>query len=392
MKKQNQAKQNLRIRRIKIKIVGIGGGGAAIVSEVAKGVRGVSFSAVDCDEKCPVRDKNKVRMFQMGTELSGGFGTGMNPELGEKIAQKEKERMAKIFKGQDLLILIASLGGGFGSGAAPVFAELARELKNISLGIFTLPFRFEGEKKEKIAKTALAKLRSDLSGQIVISNERVFQIIDKKTPLRKALNILNKTIISLLSDLVDLISRPGLINIDFADLKTILRGRGRLIWFGSAEKTGANRAEEAIKAIFQNPLWPKPLFEVKRILFNITGSKDLTLKEVQVLSKGVCDLNPRAKIIFGISENPKYNGKIKIMLLAVGPELKEEKTTKKSRAKEKGPEKKKRLLLKTKTEKPKSKTRRSALEIKKEEKQAELEQLSQEKEWEIPAFLRKRFK
>jgi len=452
-----------RPRRIRIRVIGIGGGGSSIVSEIARSVKKTSFLIVDSDHRVVKKGGKNVKVFQLGEDLTGGLGTGMNVDLGERIAQKEKEKIARMFKDQDLVILVASLGGGFASGAAPVFAELTRDFKNISLGIFTLPFRFEGEKKSRIAEEAVEKIKENLSGQFVVANERIFQIIDKKTPLRKALSSLNRSLILMLEDLIEMISKPGLINIDFADLRTILKGRGRLIYFGSAFGQGPNRAEEVVKKVFQNPLSTRALAQgederssstignlgkSRKILFNIGGGKDLSLKEVERISWGICSFNRTAKIIFGISQDSKYNGKIKLTLIEVGDELRSSSRFAKARVgdelrsssrfakarvgdekpgkkraerkpkKERLPEKKevkeekkelspirtkilagkkskkgKRKQIKVVLEKEKKrKIRRSGLEIRKAKKEEEEQEWTKEPEWEIPAFLRRKTK
>lgn len=224
---------------------------------------------------------------------------------------------------------MGSLGGGVASGAGPVFASCCTEQKNISIGIFTLPFQFEGEKKMKIAKKALVDLQDSLSGVIVVPNEKILELVDKKTPLKKSLSALNQVFVGWLCDLMGVISRPGLINIDFADLKTILSGRGKVLFFGEGVAHGPNRAEEAVKNIFQNPFSEGAPVMVKKILFNVTGGKDLGLKEVETVSNQIAKLNPKAKIIFGISEDATYNGKIKVTLLCVSDTEKAEKTEKK---------------------------------------------------------------
>lgn len=393
-------------RRIRIRVIGIGGGGSSIVSEIARSVKKTNFLIVDSDHRVVKKGGKNVKVFQLGEDLTGGLGTGMNVDLGERIAQKEKEKIARMFKDQDLVILVASLGGGFASGATPVFAEIARDFKNISLGIFTLPFRFEGEKKSRIAEEAVKKIKENLSGQFVVANERIFQIIDKKTPLRKALSSLNRSLILMLEDLIEMISKPGLINIDFADLRTILKGRGRLIYFGSAFSQGPNRAEEVVKKVFQNPLSIGNLGKSRKILFNIRGGKDLSLKEVERISWGICSFNRTAKIIFGISQDSKYNGKIKLTLIEVGMEAKQEKKKIKPESEEKAKtqeKKKKPFLAKVKKseekqikvvlkKEKKKKIRRSGLEIRKAKKEEEEEEWTKEPEWEIPAFLRRKAK
>jgi len=381
-----------RPRRIKIKVIGIGGGGSSIVSEIARSISNASFAVVDSDHRVIKKVGRGVKVIQLGEELTNGLGTGMDVNLGQKIAEKGREKITKMLKDQDLIILVGSLGGGFASGALPVFAELTKELKNISLGIFTLPFKFEGEKKMKIAEEALEKIRENLSGQFVVSNEKIFEIIDKKTPLKKALSSLNKSLILMLEDLIEVISKPGLINIDFADLKTVLSGRGRTIHFGSAIAQGPNRAEEIIKNVFENPLSVGNLGKCKKILFNVRGGKDLTLKEVEKISLGICGPNKTAKIIFGISQDLKDNNKIKLTLIQVGErkkekkllpdkstELKKEKVQKK---KEKSP------IIPIKIQKKKKINRKSGLELIKEKKKEEEEEWTDDSDWQVPTFLR----
>lgn len=383
-----------RPRRIKIKVIGIGGGGSSIVSEIARSISNASFVIVDSDHRIIKKAGRKVKVIQLGEELTNGLGTGMDVNLGQKIAEKAREKITKMLKDQDLIILVGSLGGGFASGALPVFAELTKELKNISLGIFTLPFRFEGEKKMRIAEESLEKIKENLSGQFIISNEKIFEIIDKKTPLKKALSSLNKSLILMLEDLIEVISKPGLINIDFADLKTVLSGRGRAVHFGSAIAQGPNRAEEIIKKVFENPLSVGDLGKCKKILFNVRGGKDLTLKEVERISLGICGVNKTAKIIFGISQDLKDNNKIKLTLIQVGEGKREKKSlpNKISEVKKEKIQKKKEkpsTIIKVENKKKKKINRKTGLEIIKEKKKEEEEEWTDDSDWQVPTFLRR---
>jgi len=381
-----------RPRRIKIKVIGIGGGGSSIVSEIARSISNASFVVVDSDHRVIKKAGRGVKVIQLGEELTNGLGTGMDVSLGQKIGEKGREKITKMLKDQDLIILVGSLGGGFASGALPVFAELTKELKNISLGIFTLPFKFEGEKKMRIAEESIEKIKENLSGQFVVSNEKIFEIIDKKTPLKKALSSLNKSLILMLEDLIEVISKPGLINIDFADLKTVLGGRGRAIHFGSAIAQGPNRAEEIIKNVFNNPLSVGDLGKCKKILFNIRGGKDLTLKEVEKISLGICELNKTAKIIFGISQDLKNNNKIKLTLIQVGEGKKEKKILpdKNTELKKKKVQKKKEKssIIPIKVQKKKKINRKNGLELIKEKKKEEEEEWTDDSDWQVPTFLR----
>jgi len=309
------------LHKTKVRIVGIGGGGGSIVSEIASRLKRVSFVIANTDLRALRKSTRKAKRFSFGKDITQGLGTGMNADLGKIAAENEKERIKKILEGQDLCILVASLGGGTGSGAAPVFAKISKKLGNLTYGIFTLPFRFEGEKKMEIAKDSLKKLKPSLNALTIIPNERIFQIIDKKTPLKEALSQINKTLAQALEGLIETIYLPGLINIDFADLKTILQAKGKLTYLNTIEVRGTDRIEEAIKKTTSSPLYPYSIQGAKGILFNIAGEKDINLAEVSEISKRVFEsVNKEAKIIFGISQSASWRKKekIRITLLATG--------------------------------------------------------------------------
>ncbi len=411
-KKNNIVSIPFKPRKIRIKVVGIGGGGAAIVSEMAQHLQGVSFIAADTDSRVFQKVRRRVKVFNFGQELLSGMGTGMNPEMAEKAALSEKESIQKIFSGQDIAVLVGSLGGGVCSGAGPIFAEAARDQKNISLGLFTLPFQFEGEKKMRLAKKALSAFKERLSGVAVVPNEKIFEMIDKKTPLKKALSILNCVFASWLDDLIEVIAKPSLINIDFADLRTILKERGKVLFLGQSVSHGAMRVEDALKNIFQNPIFGKAPSKIRKILFNISGGNDLTLKEVELISQNIANLNMKAKIIFGVSEFPRYQGKIKITLLALSDDWDGHDEARKesddflvfSGAAKKGDARQHKEKVKNgksikeiitgkqkkikKAPARKVQIRRSALEVKKAQDEAESAEWASGLEWEIPPFLR----
>jgi len=318
------------LHKTKIRVIGIGGGGGFIVSEITSRIKKASFVVANTDLQALKKSDKRARLFQFGQELTYGLGTGMNSELGKIAAQQEKEKIKKLLEGQDLCILVACLGGGTGSGAAPIFAKISRDLGNLTYGIFTLPFKFEGEKKAQIARESLKKIKPNLNAFSVIPNERIFQIIDKETPLRAALSVINKSLAESLEGLIEMIYDPGLINIDFADLKTIFEGRGRITYLNTVEVSGSDKSEEAIKKVVSNPLYPYTIRGAKGVLFNIAGEKNLGLNKISQISKTISDLaNSEARIIFGISQlpflsiggggrNKKYRDKIKITLLATG--------------------------------------------------------------------------
>jgi cell division protein FtsZ len=448
--------------KAKIKVVGIGGGGGSIVSEIGKSLNKATFMIADTDIRA-LKKKSGIKYFWFGEEFTHGLGTGVDPDLARNAAKKEKEKIAEFFKGQDIVVFIASLGGGLGSGATEVFIEAAKESDAITFGIFTLPFKFEGKKKEKIAKNALRKIRESLNISIAIPNEKIFKVIDNNTPIVQAFSIVNKNLADSLESLIDLIYSPGLINIDFADVSTILNGKGNLAFLNSVESSGKNRTEELMKKIIYNPLYQNNNFTAEKILFNIAGDNSLSMFEVEKISKSISEINPGAKIIFGVSKNSKLKNKIKATLLMAGPskesnqlshlpaekeneKQKEEQLPKKpflkekkaKTAKTKRNKKNRKLSAEKKEERTpfvippalselnrvpivdvdilnqekessvlasksdieseeffygeksiKKTIRRSALEIKKAEAIEENKRFLQEKEWEIPAFLRK---
>jgi cell division protein FtsZ len=307
------------VKKTRVRVIGIGGGGGNIVSEIASRIGKVSFVAANTDLQALKSIRRNVLRFPFGENFTHGLGTGMNPELAGEAAINEKEKIKKLFQGQDFCIIISTLGGGTGSGASPVFAKMAKSSGAITLGVFTLPFKFEGEKKQEIAKESLLKLRSILNAIAILPNDRIFQTIDKSTPLKEALSVMNKNLAESLEGLIEAIYLPGLINIDFADLKTILQGQGRFAYLNTVEIQGENRAIEGIKKVLNCPLYPYTIRGAKRVLFNITGERELSLSDVSQISKTIFEMvNPESKIIFGISQDKKYQDKIKVAILATG--------------------------------------------------------------------------
>ncbi|MDO8524424.1 MAG: cell division protein FtsZ [bacterium] len=391
---------NFKIRKIKVKIVGIGGGGASIVSEVSSLLKAYSFVACDTDIRTAKKIKKGVKFFQLGSNVLNGMGTGMNTDLAGKIANDEKDKIEQIFAGQDICVLVGCLGGGVASGAGPIFAAAAKNQKCLSIGIFTLPFIFEGEKKMKVARKAITELKEYLSGIIVVSNEKIFQLTDKKISLKKALSFLNQFFALWLAELLDVVFKPSLVNIDFADLKAILKDRGHTLFFSQAQAAGVNRVDDIIKNIFQNNLLSEPPKNVKRALFNISGGKDLKLKEVELISEEISRLNPKAKIIFGISQVSQQKEKIKVVLLAVCEDDKKLKILEEKPKEEPVKLKKKSPTPPLRLPKRRSgvggsvvpvvveKTRRTAIEAQKAEDEAEKIEWLTETDWDVPAFMR----
>lgn len=422
-------KDKFLIKQTKVRVIGVGGGGSSIVAELAKKVGKSSFVAANTDNQALKNMPWNVNRFKFGQELTQGLGTGMDVELGRVAAENEKQKIKRILKNQDLCIFIVCLGGGTGSGAAPIFAEISHQLGNINLGIFTMPFKFEGERRSQIARESLEKLKPNLNGFLVIPNQKIFKIIDKKASLSQSFSTLNKILADNLASFIELIYKPGLINIDFADFKTILEGKGERIYFNTTEAKGPNRADEVVKSVLNSPLFDFNVNTAKRILFNISAFSDLKMREVEQISEAFASLNRQSKIIFGVSEaSPSQKSEIRVTLLVTGDPRKKEipKPKKISEPKEKIVEmkeispvkkvtkpkikkikkikskktpskvlkrKKKKVEIKVNfKKKPKRKRERkrlNALEVKKAAEEEEGKRWAEEEKWDVPAFLRR---
>jgi cell division protein FtsZ len=397
----------------KIKVVGVGGGGSNIVAEIAKLVGRLDFVAANTDAQAlrGIARKN-VKTFAFGEKLTQGLGCGMDAVLGETAAQQDKEKLVKLLEGQDLLVLVSSLGGGAGSGAAPVFLQTARELKCLTIGIFTMPFSFEGEKRQQLAFSALEKLKPLVNTYVLIPNDNIFRIIEKNTALHNALSALNKKLAESLQGFIEILSLPGFINIDFADIQSLLEGRDRLSYLASATSSGPDRAAIALEQVAGNPLLDYSSKGAERVLLNIAGGKDLKMSEVAEVSRAISRESPKAKVIFGITLGNALEKKMSITLFALGVQKEEKKSSHTEPPKPKAiavSRKQKKLPLKQKVlaqAKPLNpvplapargearptdvgrQPRRNALELHKAIEE-EIEELQEkEKAWDIPAFLR----
>jgi len=384
----------------KIKVVGVGGGGSNIVAEIAKLVKKLDFVAANTDTQAlrHIARKN-VKTLAFGEKLTQGLGCGMDALLGETAAQQDKEKLVKLLEGQDLLICIASLGGGTASGAAPVFLQIAKEQKCLTIGIFTLPFSFEGEKKRGLALSSLEKLKPLVNTYALIPNDNIFSIIEKNASFTAALSALNKKLAESLQGFVETLSLPGLINIDFADIQSLLEGRGRLSYLASAISSGQDRSSVALEQVLANPLLEYSSKGAERVLLNISGGKDLKMQEVSQVCKTISQESPKAKVIFGITLHNAIEKKMRITLFALGVQKKEKQPFHAEPPKPKAiavSKKQKKLPLKQKVlvqEKPLNpaplvQPRRNALELHKAIEE-EIEELQEkEKAWDIPAFLR----
>ncbi|TSC56006.1 MAG: hypothetical protein Greene071421_25 [Parcubacteria group bacterium Greene0714_21] len=403
-----------RVYKPKIKMVGVGGGGSNIIAEIAQRVKKLDFVAANTDVQAlrQIARKN-VKTFTFGEKLTHGLGCGMDAVLGETAAQQDKEKLVKLMEGQDLLILVASLGGGTGTGAAPVFLQTAKELKCLTIGIFTMPFSFEGEKRRELALSCLEKLKPLVNAYVLIPNDNIFGIVEKQVSFTVALSALNKKLAESLQGFMETLSLPGLINIDFADIQSLLEGKDRLSYLASAVSSGQDRASVVLEQVLANPLLEYSSKGAERVLFNISGGKDLKMQEVSQVCKALSQESPKAKVIFGITLQNALEKKMRITLFALGVQKEQAKTVQREVPKPRSlplviqQKKQARLALRKETPKTKEKPspfggssaekqepvlqvqpRRNALELQKAIEE-EIEELQEkEKAWDIPAFLR----
>ncbi len=306
-----------------IKVVGVGGGGGNAVNRmIAQGLKKVDFLALNTDVQALQRSNAQTRIA-IGKELTGGLGAGGQPEIGEKAALESKEEIKSELDNTDMVFITAGMGGGTGTGAAAVVAEIAKGTGALTVGVVTTPFAFEGSKKMQLAQTGIERLRKQVDTLIIIPNQYLLKITEPNTPIRKAFLMADEVLFQGVQGISELITEPGEINIDFADVKTVMRGKGdALMGIGFGE--GANRAVDAATAAISNPLLENASIEgAKSVLVNICGSDNLTLQEYQSVNELIqkhCAED--ALIISGQSFNAELGDRIKVTVVATGFETK----------------------------------------------------------------------
>jgi len=301
-----------------IKVIGIGGGGCNAVNRMLTGgLAGVDFFAVNSDVQA-LRGSLTENRVHIGGSQTRGLGAGANPTLGREAAESSREDLSLILEGADLVFLTAGMGGGTGTGAAPVIAELARESGALTIAVVTKPFAFEGRKRMQVAENGIAELEAKVDTLITIPNERILQVIEKKTPLNEAFSYADDILRQGIAGITDLITQPGLINLDFADVKTIMTDAGSAM-MGIGEGTGEHRAADAAQKAIASPLLETTVEGAQGVIFNITGGPDMAMYEVneaaEMISRAV---DSDAQIIFGASIDPTMTGKVRVTVLAAG--------------------------------------------------------------------------
>lgn len=302
-----------------IKVVGIGGGGGNAVDRMSRDfIRGVDFIAINTDHQdldhCRVRHK-----IYIGRNLTRGLGTGMNPDLGRQAAEENKSEIAESLRGADLVFIAAGLGGGTGGGASPIVAEVAKQNGALTVAVVTKPFSFEGSQRDRVAREALVKLKDKVDAIIAVPNDRIFSVISKDTPIIKAFEAIDDVLKGALRGIVEIIASPGIINLDFADVKSVIQDAGVAI-IGIGLASGQERAATAVNLAMNSPLLEASAEGAKSVLLGISGGRDMKMNEVNEAAKIVAQaVDPGARIIFGAyhDRNLKPN-QIKITLVAAG--------------------------------------------------------------------------
>ncbi|HAA26220.1 MAG TPA: cell division protein FtsZ [Ruminiclostridium sp.] len=302
----------------RIKVVGVGGGGNNAVNRmIDAGLRGVDFIAVNTDKQALFMSKANTKI-QIGEKLTKGLGSGANPEIGEKAANESRDEIAMAIKDADMVFVTAGMGGGTGTGAVPIIAQIARELGILTVGVVTKPFMFEGRKRMQYAEKGIENLKSVVDTLVTIPNDRLLQITDKKTSMLEAFRIADDVLRQGVQGISDLIAVPGLINLDFADVKTIMLETG-LAHMGIGRGTGDNKAEEAAKQAISSPLLETSIEGARGVLLNITGGPDLGLQEVNLAAELIQNsADPEANIIFGAVIDENLKDEMLITVIATG--------------------------------------------------------------------------
>lgn len=376
----------------KIKVVGVGGGGGSAINRMIRSkIRGVEFVTVNTDAQALSSNEAPVRVH-IGKETTRGLGAGMDPELGAQAAEENETEIRSVLEGADMVFIACGLGGGTGTGAAPIIADVARSLGALTVAVVTKPFSFEGAQRKNIAERGLDNLIDKVDTIITIPNDRLLQVIDKKTSLLDAFEIVDEVLKQGVQGISEVITIPGLINVDFADVKAIMKDAGSAL-MGIGRASGEDRAVEAARNAIDSPLLDLSIKGAKGVLFTITGGDDLSMLEVNNAAEVITSsIDSNAKVIFGAVIDEALGDEVKITVIATGfnsqrPERDASKNTEEKSSYVVSPfvksEDRQKVITKNLFSKKSVKTS--------EMDKVELPPKSQEEEeWEVPAFIRKK--
>jgi cell division protein FtsZ len=300
-----------------IKVIGVGGGGGNAVNRMVGGVEGVEFWSINTDAQALSRSL-APNTCNIGAKLTRGLGAGGNPEIGRKAAEESRDLIGEAVSAGDLVFVTAGMGGGTGSGAAPIVAEVAKEMGCLTVGVVTKPFAFEGRRRMQQANDAITNLRDKVDTLIVVSNDKLLQIVPDNTPLQDAFSVADDILRQGVVGISEIIVRPGLINVDFADVRSVMADAGSAL-MGIGTGSGKTRAQDAAVAAISSPLLDFPIERAKGIVFNITGGQDMTLHEINSAAEVIYEaVDPNANIIFGALVDDNMENEISITVVATG--------------------------------------------------------------------------
>ena len=307
-----------------IKVIGVGGAGNNAVNRMLDlGIKSVEFIAVNTDRQALAKSKAATKI-QIGEKITRGLGAGANPDIGAQSAEESKTELSEVLRGADMVFVTCGMGGGTGTGAAPIVAGLAKEMGILTIGVVTKPFTFEGKKRLAQAERGIESLKSKVDTLIVIPNDKLLQIIDRKTSMAEAFLMADDVLRQGVQGISDLITVTGTVNLDFADVKTIMLNTG-MAHMGTGHASGENKAEDAAKEAIQSPLLETSIEGARGVIINITGGEDLGLQEVNTAAELIQrSVDPEANIIFGTVIDPNMSDEIKITVIATGFEEQDE--------------------------------------------------------------------
>ena len=310
-----------------IKVIGVGGAGNNAVNRMIEaGIKGVDFISVNTDRQALQKSKAGTKI-QIGEKITRGLGAGANPDIGAQSAEENKSEITESLRGADMVFVTAGMGGGTGTGAAPIVAQAAKEMGILTIGVVTKPFTFEGKKRLSQAERGIESLKGKVDSLVVIPNDKLLQIIDRKTSINEAFRMADDILRQGVQGISDLIAVTGTVNLDFADVKTIMLNTG-MAHMGIGRASGENRAEDAAKQAVQSPLLETSIEGARGVIINITGGEDLGLHEVNTAAELVQrSVDPEANIIFGTVTDPDMEDEIQITVIATGFEKPETRTS-----------------------------------------------------------------
>jgi cell division protein FtsZ len=303
----------------RIRVVGVGGSGNNAVNHMVNSkVRGVDFVAVNTDAQ-DLHHSLAKKKIHIGKNLTRGLGTGMNPELGKRAAEETKEELQEALKGSDMVFVTCGMGGGTGTGAAPVVAKTARELGALTVAVVTKPFSFEGQQRMRLAELGLEELKKEVDALVIIPNDRLLAVVQRETTLKNAFSMCDDILKQAVEGISELITMPGIVNVDFADIRSVMDNAGSAL-MGIGTATGEKRAEDAAKAAISSPLLEISISGAKGVLFAVAGGDDLSMLEIQDAAKVITEsIDPNAKVIFGtIMDTKLKKNEVKVTVIATG--------------------------------------------------------------------------